>query len=196
MYPCPVGRDARAVVRVVVTLGALQAIEGPAVLSGVERDGALQRLNRGAQHRLPNVLGILPGQRHMPPGGGVVAQVERQAGQKVRELPSQQREVRPVPKTLPSVEQLLDSLPVIPHLWEKIGVWNAQAFQGEAFDVLIKLVEGQGSTADCFCLASTAASPACLRSPPAGASPDSALRRPLRPSCSRVASKNWHNKRR
>jgi hypothetical protein len=114
-HPGHVGRDPGTVVRVVVTFGSLQVVERSMVLSGVERDCPLQRLHRGAEHRLSHILGVQPGQRRVPPGGSVVGQVERQAGEEVGELPAEQRQMNAVFQALPGIENLLDLLPVVPH---------------------------------------------------------------------------------
>jgi hypothetical protein len=111
------------------------------MLSGVERDRALQRPHRRTQHRLADVLGILPGQYRMPPRGGVVAHVERQAGQEVRQLTTKQGEVRAILEALPSVEESLHLVPVVADLREEFGVRDAQACQDESFDVLVKLLK-------------------------------------------------------
>jgi hypothetical protein len=114
------------------------------MLSGVERDRALQRPHRCTQHRLPDILGILPGQYRVPPRGGVVAHVERQTGQEVGQLAAKQGEVRAVLKALAGVEESLHLLPVIADLREEFGVRDAQAFQGESFDVLVEFFERHG----------------------------------------------------
>lgn len=139
-----VGRDPGAGVRRVVLSGGLEIVERPLMLAGVEGDGALQSLDRGAQHRLPHVLGALPGERGMPPGGGVVAHVERQTGQEVRQLPAEQRQVGALLEALASVKAVLDLLPVVPHLRKQFGVRDAKTFQREAFDVLVKLIQRPG----------------------------------------------------
>ena len=114
------------------------------VLSGIEGDRPLQRLHRGAEHRLSHILGVLPGQRRVPPGGGVVGQVKRQPGEEVGELPTKQRQVDAVLQALPGIQELLHLLPVVPYLREQIGVRHGRAFQCEALDIRVKLVEGQG----------------------------------------------------
>jgi hypothetical protein len=116
-------------------------VERLLMLSSVERDRALQRPHRCAQHRLPDVLGILPGQYRMPPSGGVVAHVERQAGQEVGQLAAEQREVRAVLEALPSVEESLHLVPVVADLREEFGVRDAQARQDESFDILVKFLK-------------------------------------------------------
>src|SRR5829696_10291685 len=114
------------------------------MLSGVERDRALERPHRCTQHRLLDILGVLPGQYRVPSCGGVVAHVERQARQEVGQLAAKQREVRAVLEALAGVEESLHLLPVVADLREEFGVWDAQAFQGESFDVLVKFFERHG----------------------------------------------------
>jgi hypothetical protein len=114
------------------------------MLSGVERDRALERPHRRTQHRLPDILGVLPGQNRVPPRGGVVAHIEREAGQEVGQLAAKQREVRTVLEALAGVEESLHLLPVVPDLREEFGVRDAQAFQGESFDVLVKFFVRHG----------------------------------------------------
>ena len=80
--------------------------------------------------------------------GGVVAQVERQAGQKVGELATKQREVRAVLEALAGIKELLNLLPVVPHPWEEFGVWHAQAVVGESLDVLVELLKPHGIDLD------------------------------------------------
>jgi hypothetical protein len=70
--------------------------------------------------------------------------VERQAGQEVGQLAAKQREVRAVLEALAGVEESLHLLPVIADLREEFGVGDAQAFQGESFDVLVKFFERHG----------------------------------------------------
>jgi hypothetical protein len=88
--------------------------------------------------------GVLPGQYRVPPRGGVVTHVERQTGQEVGQLAAKQSEVRAVLEALAGVEESLHLLPVVADLQEEFGVRDAQAFQGEPFDVLVKFFERHG----------------------------------------------------
>jgi hypothetical protein len=47
-------------------------------------------------------------------------------------------------EALASIEESLDLSPVVPHLREEFGMWDAQAVQSESFDVLIEFFQGHG----------------------------------------------------
>jgi hypothetical protein len=73
--------------------------------------------------------------------GGVVAQVERQAGQEVGELAAQERQVRAVLEALTGIQESLYLLPVIPDLREQVGMRDRQAVQSKSLDVLVEFFQ-------------------------------------------------------
>ena len=78
-------------------------------------------------------------------------------------MAAKQGEVRAVLEALAGIEESLHLLPVVADLQEELGVRDAQAFQGESFDVLVKFFERHGVDTGSLPVGGHAASAASMR---------------------------------